>query len=153
LLNACILAAVLAYILYKPVRKFLSKRAEGIKAQLSRAEDSQIKAAELKEQYEKVLVRLESERVSVIEKAHELAAAQCKQMLLVAEEEVSAMKQRAVADIQAQRERADEELRLHIIDVAGALAEKFVAFTIDQNIQNRLFDETIACLEDAEWKT
>jgi len=152
LLNACILAAVLAYMLYKPVRKFLSKRKEGIQAQFNRAEDRQMRADELKDQYAKKLRELESERVGIIEKAHEFAAEQRRQMLLDAEEEVIAMKKRAAADIQAQHERADEELRLHVIDVAGALAEKFVAHTIDQNTQNRLFHETIACLEDTAWK-
>jgi len=147
LLNACILAGALAFFLYKPVRKFLNDRAEGIKAQLDGAESSQAQAGELKELYESKLAVLEAERIGVLESARALAAEKSKQLLLDAEKEAAALKSQAMADIQGRRERADEELRLYIIDTAAALAEKFVSRAIDADDQNRLFNETVAALE------
>ena len=152
LLNACILAAALTFILYKPVRKFLNNRTKKIEEQLDNAAENQMRAEELKAAYEKKLEELETERIGVLESAHKLAAEKSKQQLLDAEKEISDMKKQAEAEIQLLHERADEELRLYIIETAGVLAEKFVSHTIDENAQNRLFDETIKELEETAWK-
>ena len=151
LFNACLLAVALSFILYKPVRKFLKKRADGITAQLKGAEQDVAKANELKAMYEQKLEELEAERLEILESAHDLAEEKSKDMLHDAEKQAAAVKKQAAADIQTERERASEEIRLHIIDVASAMAEKFVAHTIDVDTRNRLFDETIAQLEGAAW--
>ncbi|MCL2486851.1 MAG: F0F1 ATP synthase subunit B [Oscillospiraceae bacterium] len=152
LFNASVLAAALAFILYKPVRKFLQARTEKIKAQLTGAEESRARADELKASYEKKLEGIESERIGVLDSANELAAQRSGQMIADAQEKIAAMKEQAEAEIAARRERADEETRRHIIEVAGALAEKFMSLNIDEDTQNRLFDETIANLEGVSWK-
>ena len=148
LFNACLLSVVLSFILYKPVRKFLNKRTEGIEAQINNAENNAVKANELKEFYEKKLEALESDRLEVLETAKMQAAQKRKQMLLDTEKEIAAVKKQALADIQSERENAGEETRLNIIEVATVIAEKFVVVSLDDNAQNRLFDETMAELEN-----
>ena len=149
LLNACVLAAVLTYLLYKPVRKFMQKRADGIGAQLNRAEEDRAAADQLKARYEQQLADIDLERIKILEEAQRFAAEKKSQLLDETEKEIAAMKERAAADLRAERGRANEELKLHMIETAAAMAEKFVAFAMDENTRDRLFDETLAELEGA----
>jgi len=148
LLNACILAAALTFILYKPVRKFLKKRADEIQSRINQAENDMARASELMAFYEKKLADIEEERLKVLEAAHVQSSEKSRRMLLEAELEMAAQKEHAFAEIKAERERTGEEMRHHIIDVASAMAEKFVARAIDEATRDRLFDETMAALED-----
>jgi len=152
LINAIILAVALSFILYKPVRNFLQKRIDRIKAQMGRAEDDLVKAGELKAQYEKKLEDIELERAAILESAHQVAAEEGRQIIEKAKEEAFAEKEHASADIRIKRERASEAMRLEMIEIASAMAEKFVAHAMDEETQDRLFAETIAELEDAQWQ-
>ncbi|MCL2488848.1 MAG: ATP synthase F0 subunit B [Oscillospiraceae bacterium] len=147
LFNAIFFVVVFTWILYKPVKKFMKKRADGINAQMDAAADTAAQAEEMKTLYEQKLHELESERLKVLESAHELAAEKSRQLMEETEKETAGMKERAAAEMLAERERAAEEIRVHIIDVASAMAEKFMARAIDGEARGRLFDETLAELE------
>jgi len=149
LLNACVLAVVLTYLLYKPVRKFLKQRADGIKSQLDRAQDDAEAAEKLKAFYDQRLEEIELERAGILEEAQRHAAEKAQRMLGDADGEIAAKKERAAADIQARRERANEENRLQIIETASAMAGRIVASSLDGDTHDRLFDETLAALEEA----
>ena len=152
LFNAALLAAVLSYVLYKPVRKFLRSRTERINAQLGRAEGEMAKADELKLQYEQQLDNVEQERLDILEAAHRAAAEKGRQMLADAQSDATDTRERALTDIQAERERAQEEIRRQIIEVASVMAEKYVTQAMDAATQDRLFAETLAELEGAAWQ-
>ena len=152
LFNASLLAAALAYILYKPVRKFMQKRAGGIQAQFAGAERETAKANELKALYEHRIADIERERIDILEEAHAAAAERSERMRDETLREIAAMKERAGAEIRMERERVSDEIRLHIIEVAALMAEKFVALNMDEAAQSRLFDEALAELEGAEWR-
>ena len=149
LLNTIVLAAVLTYLLYKPVRKFMQKRADGIKSQLDRAQDDAEAAEKLKAFYDQRLEEIELERAGILEEAQRLAAEKAQRMLGDAEGEIAAKKERAAADIQARHERANEENRLQIIETASAMAGRIVTSSLDGDAHDRLFDETLAALEEA----
>jgi F-type H+-transporting ATPase subunit b len=151
LFNASVLAAVLSKILYKPVQNFLKKRAEGIATQLEKAKSDMAEASELKARYETNLKDIEQERVSILETARKVAAEQTKETLIDAKKEADAIRARASIDIKNEQEQAREVLRLHIIEVASAMAEKVVTHTVDKETQDRLFNETLKELEEAAW--
>ena len=149
LLNAAILAAALAFLLYKPVRKFMRGRADGIQSQLGRAQDDMEAAEKLKAFYEQRLEEIELERAGILEEAHRLAEDTRGRLTAGAEQEIAAMRGRAEAEIQLQRERAQEEARLRIIEAATAMAAKITAVSLDEAARDRLFEETLAELEGA----
>jgi len=152
LFNAALLAAVLSYLLYKPVRKFLKSRTERIIAQMGRAEDEIVKAGELKAQYEQKLEGIEEERAAILEEAHRLAAEKGRRIVSDAQKDAAEARERVLADMRIERERAQEEMRLQIIEVASIMAEKLVAQAMDAETQDRLFAETMAELEGAAWQ-
>jgi len=151
LLNACVLAAVLSFLLYKPVRNFMQKRAEKIQSELDRAKDSMDEANKLKTKYEKKLREIESERVELLDKTREIAAEKSKQMTEETKKEINLLKERARTDIQRERENLKEEVGQNILEVSAAMAGKFVMCAIDKETQDKIFEETIAELEEAAW--
>ena len=152
LFNACVLAAALSFILYKPVRKFLNERAERINAQLQNAEERMANADKTKTRYEWELEKIEREKVEILESVQKQAEEKCKQMLESAQKEAATLLERAAQEIEGERERVNEEIRRHIIEVAAVLAERFVTQSIDAETMDRLFDETMAELEGAVWQ-
>jgi len=149
LLNAAFLAAALAFLLYKPVRKFMRARADGIKSQLGRAQDDMEAAEKLKAFYEQKLEEVELERAEILEQARRLAEDTRGRLTAGAELEIAAMRGRAEAEIQLQRARAQEEARQQVIEAATAMAAKIAAVSLDGAAQDRLFEETMAELEGA----
>jgi len=149
LFNACVLAAVLAFTLYRPVRKFMQARADRIQSQLDRAQGDRAAAEELKALYEQKLEALEGERAGLLEEARVLAEERRRQLEAVTAQDIAAMRARAEADIAAQRERAREDNRVKIIETATALAGNFAAATLDDAARDRLFEETLRALEGA----
>ena len=151
LFNACFLAVALSFILYRPVSDFIRKRAERIRAQFSRAEEDIASASELKTRYEKKLEDIEQERAEILESARRLAVEKSRRILNEAEKEATAVRARAAADLQRERERVNEEMRLYIIELSSIMAGKFMANAIDGDTQDRLFAEATAELEKAVW--
>jgi len=153
LLNVSLLAVILTFLLYKPVRNFLHKRADGIKNQLEQAAADMAKANELRLIYEQKLKDIDLERNTLLDTARRLDAEKSRQILAEAKQEADAIKQRAFADIGLERERVKEEMKQAIIEISAALAEKYLARAVDGEIHDRLFAETLAEMEDTTWQS
>jgi F-type H+-transporting ATPase subunit b len=152
LFNACLLAVALTYILYKPVRKFLQKRADGIQARIMSAEEDMAKADEWKALYEQKTEDIEREREGILEEARKFATEKTQRALDEAAREAAAMKARAEAEIRAERMRAREDMKRNIIEIAALMADKFVKSAIDEEQREKLFNEALYELEAQPWQ-
>jgi len=151
LFHVFVLAAILTFILYRPVRDLMRKRTEKIEGQLSDAAQSLESANSMKEEYEQKLAEIEVERVQILEAAHKQADDSSKRMIDSAKQEAKAVVERAEKDARSEMERLKDEVRLHIIEVSTLMAGKFVSGSIDENSQNKLFDEALTELERVTW--
>jgi F-type H+-transporting ATPase subunit b len=152
LLNMSVLAIVLTKLLYKPVQNFLKKRTDRIQGQLHQAEQDMAKAAELKQQYEQKIADADRERDTIIEEARKIAAETSRQIVADAKKEAEAIKTRATANVDLEWEQAQSGMRNAIIEVSAIMAEKMVTLAINKEMQDKLFDETMAELEGMPWK-
>lgn len=151
LLNAILLAAALGYLLYNPVKEFMQKRTDRIQKQMDDAEAARARAEELIAEYKQKLSEIDREREEILEAARLRAAEERKAIIAEAKQEALEQKQRVSESIAAQKERLKEEARLYIIEAASLMAEKYIAQTIDDQIQDKLFAEALAQLEEAQW--
>lgn len=151
LFNTCLFAALLSFILYRPVRDYMARRREGIKAQLERTEADLNDVALQKALYEQKLKEIEAERAYILDSAHKIAAESSRHMLDEAKKGADAMLSRARAEISRERERANEEMRLQIIEVSSVMAGRFVSEVMDDETAERLFVEAMAELEEMAW--
>jgi len=153
LINLGILAFVLSKVLYKPVLKFLSERTARINAQLENAKNDEKDAAALKVEYETKLKDIANERDEILAKARKEAESNKLSMLEDAKAEADAIKARAMKNMEMEQERVQDEMRKNIIDLSSVMAQKFVMRTIDDEMQDSLFNEVIAELDHASFKS
>lgn len=152
LIATAILCFLLFKILYKPVINFLEKRKTKIENNIKEASEKLSQADELKFEYEIKLKDIEKEKSSILEEARTRAKQNEAQIIETAKKEAEAIKNRAMLDIQREQEKAKEDVRLQIIEVASLLANKFIAKNIDENEQKELIDNVIADLGEVKWE-
>ena len=152
IINVGVLAAILSYLLYKPVRDILNKRTNRIQGQLLQAEEELEKATELRRKYEQRMEEVEREREDILSEARKIAADSSKRLLADAKKEADTIKERAAANVEMEWERAENDMRTAIIDVSAVMAEKFVSLAINKETHDKLFEETISDLEGMKWR-
>jgi len=152
IVNVAALAAVLAFLLYRPVRNILSKRTERIQGQLMQAEEELEKATALRHRYEQKLEEVEREREEILTEARKIAAESSRRLIADAKKEADIIRERAAANVEMEWERAENGMRTAIIDVSSIMAEKFVSLAINKETHDRLFNETISDLEGMTWR-
>jgi F-type H+-transporting ATPase subunit b len=147
LLNFIFTAALLTYLLYKPVRKILQARADRIEGDMKDAALSKLSAEELKAKYEQNLKDIETERAAILEEARKLASEKREQILSEAKAEAQDVKDRANRDIATELEQIKGSVHQSIIDISTDMAAKLISVTIDKNAHEKLFSEAMAELE------
>ncbi|MDR2599559.1 MAG: ATP synthase F0 subunit B, partial [Oscillospiraceae bacterium] len=150
--NVAVLAAILAFLLYRPVREILRKRTARIEGQLEQAEEEMKQASELKQSYEKKIAEVEREREDILSEARKYAADSSRRLIDEAKAEADGVRARAVKNVEMEWERAENDMRTAIIEVSATMAEKFVSLAINKETHDRLFDETISDLEGMTWR-
>jgi len=150
--NVAILAAVLAFLLYRPVRDILRKRTERIQRQLASADEEMTRALELRQEYERKIDEINDERDNILNDARRQAADNSRRLISDAKVEAEALKERASQSVEMEWDRAQEQMRTAIIDVSSAMAGKFVSLAINQETHDNLLNEAMSDLEGMTWR-
>ncbi|MBU5595468.1 ATP synthase F0 subunit B [Amphibacillus sp. MSJ-3] len=153
LFNGIILAVALSYILYKPVKEFMRKRTEKIQGKINDADSTMAKANELITEYDQKIKDINKERIEILEAARLEAADESKIILAEARKEAQAVKERSLESVSKERKRLQEESRLYIIELASLMAKEYISENIDDSAQEKIFEETLARLEDTQWQS
>lgn len=152
LFNIGVLALVLAFVLYKPIRKALQNRTERIQGELEHAAKEMTDAKEMKLLYEQKIQEIDREREEILAEARKLATDAGRRIVAEAKHDADNIRERANASVDAEWQRTQNEMRTAIIDVSAVMAEKFVKLAINKETHDRVFDETMSELEDMTWK-
>jgi F-type H+-transporting ATPase subunit b len=151
LFNTVLLAFVLTKILYKPVRRILARRAQTVRDRLVQTESDRAEASALKSNYAHKMAEVENERREILAAAHKQAAIDKHSIISEAKNEAEAIRARTAQDTQREWARAEEAMRLHIMEVSSVLAQKIMRVSVDEETHNRLFEETLKELDEAPW--
>ena len=150
-INVAILTALLVFLLYKPIRGFLHRRAEKIKNQIEQAQLDMAAADTLRAQYKENLTAIEQEREEILDAAQKTAAEKSRKIVQAGHAQADNIHAQALLDIQKEQARVQDALRMHVIALSAAMANKIVASQMDEQTQDRLFDEALAELESTSW--
>lgn len=153
LMNGVILAVALSIILYKPVKEFMRKRTEAIQNKMNETDAAMAKAKELIHEYDAKIKDIEIERVEILELARLKALEESNKVLENARKEANEIKKRSLESVSADKKLLEEETRLYIIELASLMAEKYITQYIDDETQDRIFEETLLQMEGAQWQT
>jgi len=151
LFNVALLAVILSKVLYNPVRNFMKKRAERISAQLDGAAKEAKAASELRADYEGKLKNIDLQKEEILSTARKLAEENAKRMLDEAKTEADALRARALSEVEFEQRRVRDEMKKVIIDVSTVMTEKLVTMSMSDEVSERLFNETVAELEEVKW--
>jgi F-type H+-transporting ATPase subunit b len=151
LINTLILFFVLGKLLFKPLTNFMEKRSERIKEQIDFAKSEEEKALKLKEEYEAKLQKIQEEADAILKEAREKALRKEDSIIEEARKESEIIRNRALADIEREKAKVQDEMKKEIIEIASLIAEKFVAESIDEQKQKALIDEAISKMGDVSW--
>ena len=153
LLNGIILAVVLTYLLYKPVKQFMEKRTNRIESEIEEAENTMAEAHELLNEYKKKMKDIDQERLEIIEAAQVQAEEEKKQVIKQARLDADEIKTNALERISADRARMEEEMRLQAIDIANLMAKQYISEQMDDEAQKQYFDQMLARMEETPWSS
>ena len=151
LLNVSVLAALLSWLLYKPVRKFMAARTERIASQIEEAARQQKEAEELRAEYEAKIAEIAIEREEILEGARRMSAENAKQVLADAKAEAEGVRERAAAEVEHERERVRAEMKQVIIEVSTAMTEKVLMASVDDAVYERMFEKTVSEMGQTKW--
>ncbi len=150
--NFIILFGGLTYLLYKPIRSFLEKRAQNIETSLKEAADSRKDAEQRLKEIEKRLAGLEKEIEKVMKEAENEGEREKEEILLKAQKETEKIKYFAKQEIDALTRSRIRELREYSAVLATALAEERIKRKMSPELQSLLINRSIERLDKLDEK-
>ncbi|WRS26576.1 ATP synthase F0 subunit B [Oscillospiraceae bacterium MB08-C2-2] len=142
--NVLFLTGLLIFILYKPVRKFMSERTARIKTEIEDARHDREEAMQLKEQYGEMIANIEREREEILRLAHKKAMEKSDQLLFEARREADAAYDRTMDELERQRKSMEDEMKKQMIEISMLVASRFVTVSLDTETQNRYIEEALS---------
>ena len=148
-----VLFLFLSYMLFKPTRELLRKRQERITADLASAKQDKEEADALKTEYEKKVDGAHREAEVIMSEARQKAVRNEEQIIAEAKTEAAIIIRQANNEAKLEKQKAADEVKTQIIDVAALMAGKVVAAGIDTNIQDSLIEETLKEVGEKTWQS
>ncbi|NLI89417.1 MAG: F0F1 ATP synthase subunit B [Epulopiscium sp.] len=146
-----LIVLILTKLLFKPVSKFLNDRQEGIANQIEDAKSQNIKAEELRKEYQAKLAKIEAEATDILRDARTKAKQNEQEIISQARAEAEEIRKRAQVEIGLEQERVKDEMKKEMIEVATIMASQFVASSMDATKQEELINQIIDEAGDVQW--
>ena len=150
LANTVTLFIVLKKFLFKPVMKMIEDRQNEIDEMYQKADDSKRQAAALQAEYEEKFAAASLEAERVVKEAVVRGQNRELEIIRQANEEASAIREKASADIAQEKKKAVAEAKGEISGLALEIAEKVIGKSLDSSDQERLVDGFISQLGDVQ---
>lgn len=146
LFNFIILFAILYFLLYKPVKQFMDKRAEYYKNLDDEANAKLAESEKAKEEYEKRLANAEDEISAQKKKAYKEIEEANAALIKRAEKKAEKIVADARKNIEYDRAKMLKEAQTEITDMVASAAEKLVA----QATTSQAFDQFLESAKRGE---
>lgn len=160
LVDTCIMAVAiftlfffLSNLLFNPARELLRKRQQKIQDELDSAAKDKETAKQFKAEYDGKLKQVDKEAEQLLSAARKDARAKENEIINEAKEEAVKIIDRANREIELEKSKVQDEMKQEMISVASVMAGKIIKSSIDEQTQNKLFDETLREMGDETWQS
>ena len=143
LANTLAIFFVAKKFLYKPVMKMIQDRQKEIDDQYLAADAAKESAAELENEYKQKLSVAAETSERIVKEAYERGQRREEEIIRQANEEASAIRQKASADIAQEKKKAINDTKDEISEMAMAIAQKVVGRALSEADQASLVDHFI----------
>ena len=147
-----VLFFMMSYLLFNPAREMLKKRQERIQSDLDSAKQDKEEAAALKQEYDEKIKNVQRDAEEILSSARKKAVVNEEQIVAKAKEEANRIVHQAQNEAELEKQKAADDVKAQIIDVATALAGKVVSANIDTNVQDSLVEETLREVGENTWQ-
>jgi F-type H+-transporting ATPase subunit b len=161
LLHDAILTAVsvfclfllMSYLLFNPVRDMLKKRRDKIQSDIDTAKKDKEDAGALKSEYEDKLKNADAQVDEILADARKRATANENHIIAEAKEEAARIIKQAQAEAELEKEKARDDIKKEMVQIASLMAGKVVGDRMDVTIQDALVEETLKEVGDKTWQS
>ena len=152
-ISVFVLFLLASYLLFNPARDLLKKRQEKIKGDIDSANKDKEDAKALKAEYDAKMKDIQKESEEILSEARRKAKANEAQIIADAKEEANRIIKVAQNEAVLEKQKAYDEMKQEMIDIASLMAGKVVAKSIDTTIQESLVEETLKEVGDKTWQS
>lgn len=135
---------VLRIFAWGPLSGALNAREHKIKSDIASAEEARVKAEKMLAEYQSKLAAAQDEVLKVMAEARNDAEHTRKEIMAQTEKEVSAMKERAILEIERTKDAALDELFNHMAGTVANATEKVLGRALTDADQDRLISDALA---------
>lgn len=135
---------ILRVFAWGPLSSALNAREHKIKSDIASAEEARVKAEKILAEYQSKLAAAQDEVLKVMAEARNDAEHTRKEIMAQTEKEVSAMKERAILEIERTRDAALDELFGHMAGTVANATEKVLGRALTDADQDRLINDALS---------
>jgi F-type H+-transporting ATPase subunit b len=143
LINFLILLGLLTFFGYKPIRNMLDERSNRIKLSMEQAEATKSEYERAQVEAEKQISKARDEAQSIIAQAAQAGTVLKEEAKQEARKEAQAIVERALAELERERDKIVDELRKDFVDTAILAAERVLSETVDRGKHRQLIEKTL----------
>lgn len=151
--NTVILFLVLRHFLFHPVKRFMDERTNSIKESIESAEQKNMEAEMMSQEYRAKLEKAHEEGREIIKNSTKNAEKKAEEILSDAREDAQKIKAKAHKDIEQEREHTVQTIKGEVASIAILAAGKIINKTIDEDVNRNLIDEVINEIGDERWSS
>lgn len=151
--NLIVLVAVLAFVLYKPLKKFMAQRTEKVKERIEQSEKALQEANELRDKYEKLIGDIEEEREAILAEGRTASLERSEEIIADARKEAANIYRRSMEDLRMEQENSMDDMKKAIVEISIRMAAHFVTVSVDRETQDRYIEEAMSHLEETLWES
>lgn len=144
IVNFIILYFILRHFLFTPVNNTINSREKEIKDRITRSEEDEKKAEELRLERERKLQMAKAEGKEIVENFKVKAEKLSSEVVKEAHDEANLIMQRAKTEAEREKEKAEEEIKNQVVDLAILLSSKALQETIDEDKHRKLINDFIS---------
>ena len=143
-INFVILLLILRRFLFKPVNDVLTSRRDEIDSTIKKANEDEANAVKNRAESEKNLKESRAKGKDIVEEYKAKAEHLSNDILKDAHTEAQTIMDRAMKEANREKEKAEAELKEHVVDLAVLLSSKALEESIDEEQHRRLIKDFIA---------
>lgn len=151
IVNVLILFWFLKRFLFVPVKTMLDNRTKEIADSITQAEQKNIEAEQMLEEYKLKIADAHVESREIVQKATVNAEKRADEILTQAKDESQKIKERAYKDIELEKDKAFRSIKNEVAEMAVLATEKLINKTIDKDTNKTLIDDVINEIGDEKW--
>lgn len=138
-----VLIVIVGIFGYKPLKKFLDKRANYIQSEVSNAEKNNLASKDNLLNSEKNIAASKQEALEIVENAKTSAGKERLAILKKADEEANLIREQAKLEIIKEKEKAKKDVRDEIINVALEASEKVLQREVNKDDNKRILNDFV----------